>query len=90
MAKYGYKYKNGGLVIFEGVQINGKEISEITAEFSENDTHLTVTAVYSDETEEQLETDIESTETDGIVLAAIKEYWNGSLVIGEEEGNGAG
>ena len=88
--KYGYNYKNGGMVGFEGVQINQKKISDITAEFSDDDTHLTVTVTYDDENEEQLETDVEDTETDGVKLTEIKEYWNDEIVLGEEENNGSG
>ena len=88
--KYGYNYKNGGMVGFEGVQINQKKISDITAEFSDDDTHLTVTVTYDDENEERLETDVEDTETDGVKLTEIKEYWNDEIVLGEEENNGSG
>jgi len=90
MAKYGYKYKKGGLVGYEGVQINLKEISDITADWSINDTHLTVTVNYEDENVEKLETDIADTASGGVKLTGTKEYWNNRLVFGEEENNGAG
>ena len=90
MAKYGYKYKKGGLVGYEGVQINLKEISDITADWSINDTHLTVTVNYEDENVEKLETDIADTASGGVKLTGTKEYWNNRLVFGEEENNGSG
>lgn len=90
MAKYGYKYKKGGLVGYEGVQINLKEITDITADWSINDTHLSVTVNYEDENVEKLETDIADTASGGVKLTGTKEYWNNRLVFGEEENNGSG
>ena len=90
MAKYGYKYKKGGLVGYEGVQINLKEITDITADWSINDTHLSVTVNYEDENVEKLETDIADTASGGVKLTGTKEYWNNRLVFGEEDNNGSG
>lgn len=90
MAKYGYKYKKGGLVGYEGVQINLKEITDITADWSINDTHLSVTVNYEDENVEKLETDIADTASGGVKLTGTKEFWNNRLVFGEEENNGSG
>lgn len=90
MAAYGYKYKNGGLVGYEGVQINLKEITDITADWSINDTHLSVTVNYEDKKVEKLETDIADTASGGVKLTGTKEYWNNRLVFGEEENNVSG
>ena len=85
MAAYGYNYKKGGLVGYEGVQINTKEISDITAEWSSNDTHLTVTVNYVDENTEKLETDVADTASGGVKLTGTKEYWNNNLVMGSDD-----
>jgi len=80
MSKYKYDLKNGGLLIFGGVQINGKEISAITADFSDNDTHLAVAAEYADGNSEEIEFDIADTASGGINITEISEKWNGTEV----------
>ena len=82
--KYNYNYKNGGFLGFEGVQVSLKELSSIKAVFSDSDTHLTVTAEYSDENTERIEIDVEEI-TGGIEITGVKHYWNDKLVQGDDE-----
>lgn len=86
--KYNEFYKNGGLLGYEGVQVNTKPVSKIDAVFSNSDTHLTVTVEYGDKEvnpdTERLELDVGDI-SDGIRVTNIAHYWNNELIQGDDD-----
>ena len=78
MAKYGYQYRNGGFVGFEGSSADTKAVERITAELTDED-RVTVTTEYIDGNIRRLECGFECTD-DSVILSEVKKFWNDEIM----------
>ena len=62
MAKYGYQYRNGGFLGYEGTSTDLKEYEEMSAEWNDDEDHVTITATFKDGNIKIFECDIEETD----------------------------
>ena len=75
MAKYGYDYRGAGLLIFDGIQLDGKKIASFYR--TESNGRKGVTFTFADGNVYTFD----CVENSGI-FTDIKEYWNGVLING--------
>ena len=78
MAQYGYDYRNGGLLIFAGIQLDGKQIYSAVKSTSAGRTNIIIT--FADGNIYKF-----SCIKNGDSLSDIKEYWNNEPIYEEEE-----
>lgn len=78
--KYGFHYKKGGVLTFDGIQLDGKKIKEIERADANGRTSVTVT--FDDEDENEYKFDCIKQDKK---ISDIKEYWNGEPLFDDDE-----
>ena len=78
--KYGFHYINGGVLTFDGIQLDGKKIKEIERTDANGRTSVTVT--FDDEDENEYKFDCIKQDKK---ISDIKEYWNGEPLFDDDE-----
>lgn len=76
MAQYGYDFKNGGLLIFGGIQLDGKQITSAVKTTSAGRTNIIIT--FADHNVYKF-----SCIKSGDSISDVKEYWNNELIYEE-------
>lgn len=76
MAQYGYDFKNGGLLIFAGIQLDGKQITSAVKTTSAGRTNIIIT--FADHNVYKF-----SCIKSGDSISDVKEYWNNELIYEE-------
>ena len=76
--KYGFHYKKGGVLTFDGIQLDGKQIFSAVKSTSAGRTNIIIT--FADGNIYKF-----SCIKNGDSLSDIKEYWNDEPIYEEEE-----
>ena len=82
--KYGYIFRKGGLLIFEGVQMDGKQLKSAVRTDESGRTAVTIT--FDDDSEYKFDCI-----KNGKNISDVKEYWNNVPLYdyGEDDNNGS-
>ena len=78
MAQYGYDYRNGGLLIFGGIQLDGKQITSAVKTVTSGRTNIIIT--FADGNEYKF-----SCIKNGDNISDVREYWNNEPIFEYEE-----